>query len=87
MRFTRVVFGVSASPFLLNATLYHHLAKYRKGNPRLFDTLLKSIYVDDVTYGVNTEEDAYQLYASSKKIFAEGGFNVQKFVTSSASLR
>ena len=87
MRFTRVVFGVSASPFLLNATLYHHLDKYRKGHPRLVDTLLKSIYVDDVTYGANTEEDAYQLYASSKKIFAEGGFNLRKFVTSSASLR
>ena len=87
MTFTRVVFGVSASPFLLNATLYHHLEKYRKSHPNLVDTLLKSIYVDDVTYGVNTEEDAYQLYTSSKKVFAEGGFNLRKIVTSSASLR
>ena len=87
MRFTRVVFGVSASPFLLNATLYHHIGKYQKVHPKLVDTLLKSIYVDDVTYGANTEEDAYQLYTLSKKVFAEGGFNLQKFVTSSATLR
>ena len=51
------------------------------------DALLNSIYVDDVTYGANTEEDAHQLYALSKKIFSEGGFNLRKFVTSSASLR
>ena len=25
IQFTRVVFGISASPFLLNATIYHHL--------------------------------------------------------------
>ena len=87
MRFTRVVFGVSASPFLLNATLYHHLEKYQKSHPGLVNTLLKSIYVDDVTYGANREEDAYQLYALSKKVFAEGGFNLRKFITSSASLR
>ena len=78
---------MSASPFLFNATLYHHLGKYQKVHPRLVDTLLKSIYVDDVTYGANTEEDAYQLYTLSKKVFIEGGFNLQKFVTSSASLR
>ena len=28
MRFTRVVFGVSASPFLLNATIDHHVGKF-----------------------------------------------------------
>lgn len=28
MRYTRVVFGVSASPFLLNATIDHHIKKY-----------------------------------------------------------
>ena len=39
MRFTRVVFDISASPFLLNTTLYiyHHLDKYRKGHPRVVD--------------------------------------------------
>ena len=85
MRFTRVVFGVSSSPFLLNATISHHLNKYRNRYPDLVDTLMHSIYVDDVTFGANTEDEAYQLF--STRLFAEGGFNLRKFVTNSMSLQ
>ena len=56
MRFTRVVFGVSSSPFLLNATISHHLHKYHDRHPHLVETLLHSIYVDDVTCGADTED-------------------------------
>jgi len=87
MRFTRVVFGVSSSPFLLNATISHHLNKYRDQHPDLIETLLHSIYVDDVTCGANTEDEAYQLYNTSTRIFADGGFHLRKFVTNSVSLQ
>ena len=86
MRFTRVVFGVSASPFLLNATISHHLEKYHNDHPELVNTLKRSIYVDDVTYGADQEDDAYKLYTMSKKVFADGGFNLRKFVTNSPTL-
>ena len=87
MRFTRVVFGVSFSPFLLNATISHHLNKYRNRYPDLVDTLMHSIYVDDVTFGANTEDEAYQLFSVLTRLFAEGGFNLRKFVTNSMSLQ
>ena len=32
-RFTRSVFGVSPSPFLLNGTLEHHVKKYQDADP------------------------------------------------------
>jgi len=87
MRFTRVVFGVSASPFLLNATISHHLDKYHNDHPELVNILKRSIYVDDVTYGANQDDDAYKLYTMSKKVFADGGFNLREFVTNSTTLR
>ena len=55
--------------------------------PSLVERLLNSIYVDDVTYGANTEDEAYQLFTVSTRIFAEGGFNLRKFVTNSVSLQ
>ena len=53
LRFTRVVFGVSSSPFLLNATIIHHVERYRDVYPQFVKILTQSIYVNDVTYGAN----------------------------------
>jgi len=77
LRFTRVVFGVSASPFLLNATINHHLQKYCSEYPDLVNMLIKSIYVDYVTYRADGEDEAYSMYSLSKKVFADSGFNLR----------
>jgi len=86
-RFTRVVFGVSSSPFLLNATIRFHLEKYQETNETLVHQLLRSTYVDDIIAGGQTEDEAFDLYTQSKQIFHEGGFNLRKFQTNSRQLR
>ena len=48
LRFARVVFGVSASPFLFNATVKHHLEMYLDTRSETVTALLQSIYVDDI---------------------------------------
>ena len=68
LRFSRVVFGVSSSPFLLNATLQHHVKKYAEAQTTVVGKLLKSIYVDDVVGGADTEEQAHQFYKGSKQL-------------------
>lgn len=87
LRFTRVVFGVSSSPFLLNATINHHIETYRNIDPSFVDCFLSSIYVDDLSLGSSDVESTYELYLKSKSRLAEGGFKLRKFVTNSEELR
>ncbi len=81
LRFTRVMFGVSSSPFLLNATIDHHLKSFSFAKPELVKTLVQSIYVDNVIAGATDEDSALQLYQESKEILRKGGFNLRKFTT------
>ncbi len=83
-RFTRVVFGVSSSPFLLNATIRYDLESHLKTDEKVILRLLRSTYVEDIVY---TEEEALDLCLRSKEIFQKGGFNLRKFVASSRPLQ
>ena len=87
LRFTRVVFGVCSSPYLLNYTIRHHLQQYMSSHPELVKKLIESFYVDDVVTGASTEEEAFQLYTESKSILKDGAFNLRKFRTNSPSLQ
>ena len=87
LRFTRVVFSVSSSPFLLNTTIDHHLKKYLASPPDFIKTLQRSIYVDDVVTAADTEDEAYQACAVAKSSMRDGRFNLQKFTTNCRSLQ
>ena len=86
LHFTRVVFGVSSSPFLLNATINHHLEGYRSEDPSFVDLLSCSMYVDNVAYGAKDDNSAFELYRRSKSRLAKREFNLRKFVTNSRCL-
>ena len=87
LRFARVVFGVSSSLFLLNATIKHHVEKFSSSHPELVKELLRSIYVDDVIFGASDEDSAYELYTNSKSILKQASFNLRKFTTNSTDLQ
>ena len=85
-RFSRVIFGVPSSPFLLNATIKQHLEGYRETYPELVQTFLRSVYADDVSFGTEDDNSAYELYLKSKHVLAKGGFNLRKSITNSVEL-
>ena len=87
LRFARVAFGLSSSPFLLNATLKHHIMAYESEDPEFVQKLLESLYVDDIISGDSDDIGAYKLYIKAKSRLAEGGFNARKFVSNFRKLK
>ena len=81
LRFSRVVFGVSSSPFLLNTTIKYHLQQSQDTHPDLVPKLIQSTYVDDIITGANSDDECYHLYKTNE------GFNLRKFLTNSCRLQ
>eukprot|EP00731_Ephydatia_muelleri_P013896 Em0007g1206a len=86
-RFKRVVFGVSASPFLLNATIQHHMKSYETEDAAFVRRFLRSIYVDDVVSGAKDLKEASAFYHKCKSRLLAGGFNLRKIISNSAQLQ
>ena len=51
-----IVFGVSSSSFLLNATIDHHPKLFFSTTPEVIEVLRRSIYVDDKLAGALNED-------------------------------
>ena len=83
--YARVVFGLN-SPFLLNATLKHHISKYQDVDPEFMTKMLNSLYVDDLNSGENCVCDAFSFYQKAKSITSDGGFNLRKWMSNSNEL-
>ena len=82
LRFKRVTFGVTASPFLLNATMRYHIESFKPFKHVLVNKLLHSVYVDDVVCGSESMEESLQTFEQFQDMLATGGFNLRKYVCS-----
>ena len=83
LRFKRIVFEVSSSPFLLNAIIRHHLKKHVSKMPDTVARISCSIYINNVAYDADNKDQAYQLYLESMSLLMSSGFNLRKVVTNS----
>ena len=66
LRFCRVIFGVNASPFLLNGTMKHHIEKYFHDDSEMAKKLLDALYVDDLSTGDNSVDNCFDLCQKQK---------------------
>ena len=78
LRFTRVLFGLAPSPFLLAAVIKEHLQRYKMVNPELVEEIERSMYVDDLISGGETTKQALEIKMTATTIFGEATFKLHK---------
>lgn len=81
MRFNRVTFGVNCSPFLLNATVRHHLSCYDQTAPAVRE-LKANLYVDDWLSGADSQSEVQDLFEAGRAIMDEAGMQLSKWTCS-----
>lgn len=77
-RFNRVPFGIICSPFLLAATLDHHLKGYENS---VTNGIRENIYVDNVITGKDTVDEAVSFYREAKQIFRKASMNLRDWMS------
>ena len=82
-QFTRIPFGIISSPFLLGATIKHHLIP--KDN-QAGHHLSEDFYVDNLITGADNMEEAGQLYSKEKMLFLDKSMNLRDWNSNSPEL-
>ena len=88
-RFCRVLFGLTCSPFLLNATLREHFRKYLRADDPLYEmivSILVSLFVDDNVGGGDNTTNAFTKFRKLVEILQDASFHVHKFVSNDTEL-
>ena len=82
-RFNRVPFVIIYSPFLLAATLDHHLKGYENS---VANSIRENIYVDNVITGKDTVDEASDFYREAKQIFRKASMNLRDWMSNDESV-
>ena len=88
-RFTRVIFGLTSSSFLLNGTLKLHFTKLLFKD--LYDNfiiekLLPDLYVGELASSFNNENLVHTFCQGVCNILIQEGFQLRKWITNFKSL-
>ena len=66
-RVSRVLFGLSSSPFLLSGTFIHHVHNCASFDPEFVLHFIKPLQVDDLISGANSLQEVESFYLKSKE--------------------
>lgn len=83
MRFRRVPFGVISSPFLLSATIVHHV---ESSNSPYAEDITSNIYVDNVIISMKDETTALDFYSATKRLFQLANMTLREWTSNSVKV-
>jgi hypothetical protein len=85
-RFTRALFGLTSSPFLLGGVINQHLTLWEDRYREFVDEIRKSLYVDDLLSAGATVQEAQIKKSKAKAIFQDAIFNLHKWHSNESEL-
>ncbi|GFT59633.1 reverse transcriptase domain-containing protein [Nephila pilipes] len=80
------MFGVNVSPFLLSATIKHHIEKYREQYPAATEMLDTCLYVDDVISGADDISQALKISKDADTIMKDASMKLRKWNSNDQAL-
>ena len=86
LRFTRVLFGLASSPFLLAGVIEQHLSPWEERYPDIVAELRKSLYVDDLLSGGQTIAEAADRKEKVVEVFEDATFKLHKWNSNASEL-
>ena len=78
-RFTRVLFGLGPSPFLLGGVLEYHFDSWAQRYPEEAERLRRSFYVDDLLTGGQNEQQTKARKEIAQEIMSDATFKLHKW--------
>lgn len=85
-RFTRALFGLTSSPFLLGGVINAHLDKWEARQPEIVKELRDVLYVDDLLTGGATVEEVQIKKQVATEIFNDATFTLHKWHSNAEEL-
>ena len=79
LRFTRALFGLASSPFLLGGVIQYHLDGCTAEHPDAVEEIQRSLYVNDLVRGEETVEQIREKKSTFTEIFSKATFTLHKW--------
>ena len=79
LRFTRLIFGLNQSLFVLEGTLKAHFERYESIYLELIRKIRDDMYVDDLVTGRESLQEVEKIKSESIELFEKRGFKLHKW--------